>query len=98
MLNGGSSSGKTELARSLQGVVAEPWLLMAVDSLIEAMPAALQNSGDGIEFASDGAVSPGPQFRELEAAWQAGVGAMARAGARIIIDDVFLGGSATQER
>ncbi|MEU3958619.1 chloramphenicol phosphotransferase CPT [Streptomyces buecherae] len=98
VLNGGSSSGKTRLARSLQEVLPEPWLLMAVDSLIEAIPASLRNAGEGIEFADDGGVTPGPRFRELEAAWQAGVAAMARAGARVIIDDVFLGGPASQER
>lgn len=98
VLNGGSSSGKTRLARTLQEVLPEPWLLMAVDSLIEAMPASLQNAGEGIEFADDGGVTPGPRFRELEAAWQTGVAAMARAGARVIIDDVFLGGPASQER
>ncbi|WEV26706.1 chloramphenicol phosphotransferase CPT [Streptomyces sp. 71268] len=97
VLNGGSSSGKTRLARSLQEVLPEPWLLMAVDSLIEAMPVSLRNAGEGIEFADDGGVSPGPLFRELEAAWQTGVAAMARAGARVIVDDVFLGGPASQE-
>ncbi len=34
----------------------------------------------------------------MEAAWLTGVAAMAWAGARVIIDDVFLGGAASQER
>ena len=40
----------------------------------------------------------GPGFRTLEAAWIAGIAAMAQAGARIIVDEVFLGGTASQQR
>jgi chloramphenicol 3-O phosphotransferase len=43
-------------------------------------------------------VTPGEGFREIEIAWTTGVAAMAHAGARVIIDDVFLGGAASQER
>ncbi|MEV0718076.1 chloramphenicol phosphotransferase, partial [Asanoa sp. NPDC050611] len=32
------------------------------------------------------------------AAWIAGVAAMARAGARVVVDEVFLGGAASQRR
>jgi len=42
--------------------------------------------------------SPIAGFRVLEDAWMEGVAAMARAGARIIIDDAFLGGAASQQR
>ncbi|WP_406389234.1 chloramphenicol phosphotransferase CPT [Streptomyces sp. NBC_00887] len=98
VLNGGSSSGKSGIVRCLQAVLRDPWLAAAVDSLIEAMPASMQTSDAGIEFAADGGVTVGAQFRELEAAWMEGVAAMARAGARIIVDDVFLGGAASQER
>ncbi len=51
-----------------------------------------------IEFAPDGEVIVGPEFRTLEAAWIEGVAAMAHAGARIIVDEVFLGGAASQQR
>lgn len=98
VLNGGSSSGKSGIVRCLQAVLREPWLAAGVDSLIEAMPASMQTSDAGIEFAADGRVSVGSQFRELEAAWMEGVAAMARAGARVIVDDVFLGGAKSQER
>jgi chloramphenicol 3-O phosphotransferase len=37
-------------------------------------------------------------LREVQNAWMTGVAAMAKAGARIIIDDVFLSGAASQER
>ena len=99
ILNGGSSSGKSELARSLQAVLPEPWLTLGVDTLIEAMPAALSEaSTEGIAFDADGGVAIGPVFREIEDAWIEGVAAMARAGARIIVDEVFLGGAESQSR
>jgi len=63
VLNGGSSSGKPEIVRCLQAVPPEPWLTFGVDSLIEAMPASMQTSAAGIEFAPDGEVIVGPQFR-----------------------------------
>jgi chloramphenicol 3-O-phosphotransferase len=56
------------------------------------------DAGGGIEFASDGAVIVGPEFRLLEAAWICGIAAMAGAGARVIVDEVFLGGAASQQR
>jgi chloramphenicol 3-O phosphotransferase len=52
----------------------------------------------GIGFTTDGGVSIGPQFRGLENAWMEGVAAMARAGARVIVDDAFLGGAVSQQR
>ncbi len=94
VLNGGSSSGKSGISRCLQAVLPEPWLALSVDTLVDAMPPV----NSGIEFASDGGVHVGEGFRTMEAAWMAGVAAMARAGARIIIDDVFLGGAASQQR
>jgi hypothetical protein len=54
--------------------------------------------GDGIEIASGGEVMVGPEFRVMETAWIEGVAVMARAGARIIVDEVFLGGAASQQR
>ncbi|QEU96769.1 chloramphenicol phosphotransferase CPT [Streptomyces kanamyceticus] len=98
ILNGGSSSGKTGIVRCLQDVLPDPWLAFGIDSLIEAMPAKTQTSDDGIGFDADGGVNIGADFRALEAAWMAGVVAMARSGARVIVDDVFLGGAASQQR
>jgi chloramphenicol 3-O phosphotransferase len=98
VLNGGSSSGKSGIVRCLQAILPEPWLSLGVDTLIEAMPVSAQTSASGIQFPPDGSVVIGPEFRALEAAWMAGVAAMAQAGARIIVDDVFLGGAASQQR
>ncbi|MEU7069947.1 chloramphenicol phosphotransferase CPT [Streptomyces narbonensis] len=98
ILNGGSSSGKSGIVRCLQSVLPDPWLAFGCDSFVDALPARMQASDDGIAFAADGEVSIGADFLALEAAWREGVATMARAGARIIIDDVFLGGSASQDR
>lgn len=98
VLNGGSSSGKSGIARCLQAVLPDPWLAFGVDTLIQAMPASMSASDAGIEFAPDGEVIVGPEFRALETAWIEGVATMARAGARVIVDEVFLGGAASQQR
>jgi chloramphenicol 3-O phosphotransferase len=98
VLNGGSSSGKSGIARCLQAVLPDPWLTLGTDTFVEAMPASMRASEAGIEFAADGEVIIGPDFRTLEAAWIDGVAAMARAGARVIVDEVFLGGAASQRR
>lgn len=98
VLNGGSSSGKSGIARCLQAILPRPWIRLGVDDLIDALPPALMDSGSGVAFGQQGEVSIGEGFREIEAAWLIGIAAMARAGARIIIDDVFLGGAASQER
>jgi chloramphenicol 3-O phosphotransferase len=98
VLNGGSSSGKSGIARCLQSLLPDPWLVMAIDSLIEAMPVSMQSSDGGIEFTAGGGVVIDPEFRAVEAAWMTGVAAMARAGAKVIIDDAFVGAAASQRR
>lgn len=98
VLNGGSSSGKTGIARCLQAILPQPWIRLGVDDLLDALPSALMDSGSGVAFGAQGEVTLGDGFRAIEAAWMTGVAAMARAGARVIIDDVFLGGAASQER
>lgn len=95
VLNGGSSAGKSRIARCLQEVLPEPWLTFGVDTLVEAMPATMR---DGIEFAPDGQVLVGPAFHVLDDAWVLGIAAMVRAGARVVVDEVFLGGRASQDR
>lgn len=98
VLNGGSSSGKSGISRCLQAILPDPWLAFGVDSFIEALPPAMQTSEAGIEFGPDGDVVVGPLFRRLEAAWMDGIIAMSRAGANIILDEVFLGGGTSQRR
>jgi chloramphenicol 3-O phosphotransferase len=98
VLNGGSSSGKTGIARCLQVILALPWLRLGVDDLVSALPPSLVDTGSGISFGPQGEVTVSDGFRGIEAAWMTGVAAMARAGARVIVDDVFLNGAASQQR
>ncbi|MFG2846671.1 chloramphenicol phosphotransferase CPT [Kitasatospora sp. NPDC048296] len=100
VLNGGSSSGKSSLARALQERLPEPWLHLGADTMVDALPPWLLAGGEGIGGLDDGdgTVEVGPVFAALDAAWTVGVAAMARAGARIVVDEVFLGGAASQQR
>lgn len=93
-LNGGSSSGKSSIARALQATLSEPWLAFGVDTFVAALPL----TGGGIEFAPTGEIVVGPVFRRLEETWMAGLAAMAAAGAHLIVDEVLLSGAAGQER
>ncbi len=97
VVNGGSSSGKSGIVRCLQAELPEPWLTAAIDTFVDSLPASLRTTDAGIAFAPDGGVAIGQEFRRLEAAWREGVAATARAGAKVIVDDVFLGGPASQE-
>ncbi len=92
VLNGGSSAGKTSIGRCLQDLLPRPWLLLGVDDLIDVAPSSV------VSYGSQGEVVLGDHWRTLEAAWSRGVAAMARAGAGVIIDDVFLDGAASQQR
>ncbi|MGH2551296.1 MAG: chloramphenicol phosphotransferase CPT [Thermomicrobiales bacterium] len=98
MLNGGSSSGKTGIARCLQAILPQPWIRSGVDDMLDAFPPSLMGSGGGVEFGPNGEVTVGDGFREIETAWMAGMVAMVRAGASIIFDDVFLSGAVSQQR
>ncbi|WP_198676105.1 chloramphenicol phosphotransferase CPT [Kribbella monticola] len=98
VLNGGSSSGKTGISRCLQAILPQPWLSLSVDDLVDALPPSVLEGSSGITFGEQGEVAVGAGFREIESAWMTGIAAMARAGARIILDDVFLGGRESQDR
>jgi chloramphenicol 3-O phosphotransferase len=98
MLNGGSSSGKTSIATCLQDILPASWLRLGVDTLLDALPQRLLTAETGVVFDTDGSVRPGQEFHRLESAWMRGVAAMAHAGARIMIDDVFLSGVDARNR
>jgi chloramphenicol 3-O phosphotransferase len=92
VLNGGSSSGKSGIVRCLKYLLPDPWISFGIDDLVERLPSSM------VTFGPHGEVILGEGFGDVQRAWLVGLAAMARAGARIIIDDVFLGGGASQER
>jgi len=98
VVNGGSSSGTTSVARCLQELLPGIWLRWSIDDLVEALPATGGHEEAIVVFTSDGGVALGSDFQHAETAWTAGLAAMARAGVGVIVDDVFLSGSASQER
>lgn len=98
VVNGGSGAGKSGIVRCLQAILPDPWLTFGIDGFIEALPPALQDSDASIGFGPAGEVAVGAAFRQLEQAWMAGIAATVRAGARVIVDDVFLSGADSQRR
>ena len=98
VLNGASSTGKTAIARSLQGMLDEPWLVLGVDTLLTAWPVQFDLARGGAGVDPERGVRVGPAYRAVERAWLAGVAQIARGGARIILDEVFLDGAADQRR
>jgi chloramphenicol 3-O phosphotransferase len=98
VLNGGSSSGKSSIARCLQGMLARPWLTLGVDDLVEAVPQQRVADGSLLSFETNGLVEVGPAWEQLEDAWYQGLAAIARTGAGVIVDEVFLNGGRSQAR
>jgi chloramphenicol 3-O phosphotransferase len=98
VLNGGSSAGKTSLARRLQLLLPNPWLIFGIDNLVEAIPDEVLDSPGGVGIDDDGRVTPGPVFQDLHRIWLHGLAAMAHAGARIILDEVFLDSAGDQRK
>jgi chloramphenicol 3-O phosphotransferase len=98
VLNGVSSSGKTTLARSLQAMLTEPWLLLGIDDLIRAMPNEGLEEGSLLHIGETGQVHVGPGWQDLEASWYGGVASIVANGTGVIVDEVFLGGGQSQER
>ena len=100
VLNGGSSSGKSSIARCLQDLLGPTWLTLGVDDLIRALPGGGEPPGaqPSIGFMPDGSVMVEEDFRLAEAAWYQGLAAIGRSGTGLIIDEVFLGGRFSQDR
>lgn len=97
VLNGGSSSGKSTLARALQELLDGSWLRLGVDTLVDAAPPRLFGAA-GLSLGDDGEVAVGPDWVAVERQWMTGVAAMAAAGARLLVEDNFVSGPGAQQR
>ncbi len=98
MLNGGSSSGKSSIARALQEILPGIWLTFGVDTLIHALPGGGDSPRAGITYEQDGTIAFSTEHRALERSWYTGLSGMAQSGAHMILDEVLLSGGAGQER
>lgn len=97
VLNGASSAGKSSLGRSLQGQLGAGWFMLGVDDLLGAiMP--FGDDPDLLHVSSHGVVHPTDAFRQAEAAWYAGVAAVAKQAPGLILDEVLLEGGSSQAR
>jgi chloramphenicol 3-O phosphotransferase len=105
VFNGGSSAGKSTLAREVQHLLPEPAIVLGVDDLLEALPPELV--GDAplpadrtalIVFEVDGAIHAEPGWGPVEEAWYSGIAAMARSGLGVLLDAVLLDGGVGQAR
>jgi chloramphenicol 3-O phosphotransferase len=67
-------------------------------SLAVCLQQRLEGTWLTLGVGSDGSVTVGEEFRQVELAWYQGVAAMARAGARVVLDEVFLNGGSSQLR
>jgi chloramphenicol 3-O phosphotransferase len=98
VLNGGSSAGKSSIARALQDVLPGLWLTFGTDVLAEALPGRGDDPRSGLVLEPDGTVTVKPEFRAIEEIWYEGLAAMASRGALLVLDEVFLAGGAGQQR
>lgn len=105
ILNGGSSSGKSSLARELQRLLEEPWITLGVDDLLAALAPSLVGDAPAhpghptlLSYGADGSVHVSPRWGPVESAWYCGIAAMARAGLGVILDEVLLDGGGGQKR
>ncbi|MDT0157585.1 DUF3224 domain-containing protein [Microbacterium sp. ARD32] len=96
VLNGGSSSGKSSVARALQEILPGIWLTFGVDTFIDALPGRGDSPRSGISYGADGSVSVTAEYRRLETAWYSAMRTLVQAGAHIILDEVLLSGGAGQ--
>jgi chloramphenicol 3-O phosphotransferase len=88
-INGGSSAGKTTLARRLQSSLATPWLLLGIDVFIWMLPSEMAARPDGLTV-HDGVITRGNAFLQLYDGFRRAVAAFARNGIDVLVDEVLL--------
>lgn len=97
ILNGSSSAGKSSTAKALQKMADGYFLHVAFDAFLEMFPQRLWNHPDGISFqrddGSDGRlidVQLGRTALRALAGMRSAVGALAKQGNNLIVDDLML--------
>ncbi len=85
ILNGVSSSGKTTLAKALQNVLAEEYLVLGIDDIIGMMPAGLPRTG--VEDA----------VRKCQTILHKFVRSLSDMGYNVIVDNIILSAFGTLE-
>jgi chloramphenicol 3-O phosphotransferase len=90
-LNGGSSAGKTTLARKLQSSLDGPWLLFGIDVMMWTLPVEMVGDPDGIQII-DGKIRRGADFMRLYAGFQQALATLVTNGIDVILDEVLLDG------
>ena len=92
-MNGASSAGKTSIALELQRLLAEPHLLVGIDTFIRMLPPRLFGSADGWRFVDAGGgalrVERGIYAERAFSAMYGAVAALSRGGNHVIFDDVM---------
>ena len=96
-LNGGSSAGKTTLARKLQSSLDGYWLLFGIDLLMWALPVEMVGATGGIQII-EGEFQRGADFMSLFTGFQRAVANLVASGIDVILDEVLLDGSEDQRR
>jgi chloramphenicol 3-O phosphotransferase len=97
ILNGTSSAGKSSTAKALQKIADGFFLYIAFDAFLEMLPPTLWKHPDGINFdQKDGPDGPevtvelGVKVSAALKGMRSAVGALARQGNQLIVDDLML--------
>jgi chloramphenicol 3-O phosphotransferase len=99
LVNGVGSSGKSSIARALQGITSTPFLHVAMDAFLDMLPEALLDHPDGYRFETileagkpSVVIHEGPAGARLMLGMRGSVVALAAAGSNLIVDDVLIDG------
>lgn len=99
-LNGCSSSGKTTIAKAIQHLSDEPWLLVGIDTFFQMMPAKYvglgENASEGFHFIPEQdeegpimRIESGPFGRRVAESCPKVVKTLADEGHHLIVDEVL---------
>ncbi|MFO1122722.1 MAG: chloramphenicol phosphotransferase [Hyphomicrobiales bacterium] len=104
LLNGVGSVGKSSIARAIQEQDTASWLHVQMDAFLDMLPARYMDHPDGLQFIRLPVTPPeveircGPVVDRLLGGMRDSVAALARAGNRVIVDDVLIDGDAEDYR